>query len=522
MAHSSNLAATTPKNDRTPSTMSSLSVTSVSFSASDQGTSYDNSVATGLLSLGMLSGTPEAAAPPCIQTAPNNGVSDGDIQALWITPDTASPTHVTVTLLLKSGLAYSGLSISPSDFDEIASRLHEPDKWSRWQSDGEGGYEVTPLFNADGSEAQAQSKGWTNLDGFAAVPGAAGQTLDADYTHWSATGMTGTGGSVSTDNIAFHADGRYETVRSSIASTGVLQSLNDVQLSVVHSQDASGSWTSTGFTAGSAEGSVDSSGSTVTASMPLLADVIKQSTANPSASSSQAGHYAISSWTIEFTSDDGKVERRLFWQLDQTQDWLNVGTQMYSDIDLADDDPEALAEDRSLNFNVINGSLSEAKSAEVDWALLDSPAESWITVIARGLGSRMGGYAARAASLSARIESLIQSSSEPTSEQSGNAADAWRTSFQSALWVDQALAEQQEALQQLNLIGNAANAGLSSIGQGLKNATEKPEATAAALAQRRAAQEAASAAAAATSAGSDSAGSEPTAGDAQAAAMSSC
>ncbi len=232
-----------------------------------------------------------AKLPPsrdyAFQTAtPGTGIKPSQIESVLMrwTDDQAGMTmqvHTYFYLLLKDGTFRDGLPpAAPEDMDIAAAKKGEPKLWGRWTRNG-GRYHLVWF-----------DKSSLNFDaGAVREPARPGETLDGLYKGFSAY-STGFSVASSEWSVQFSRDGHFlkSANRSVVGSVGGA---------------AGGGGVNAGGTV-----IVDDQGTTSTMGGGNFATARARPNARPS--SSRAGTYKVSGWSIELDYDNGVVERRPF------------------------------------------------------------------------------------------------------------------------------------------------------------------------------------------------------------------
>ena len=200
-----------------------------------------------------------------------------------------------VRLLLTDGWAYLREDIAPADIDVELSRRLEPQNWVQWRQ-ARGGYEFL-----DHDDQGRPVGDWTAQDGSVMRPWTANQRLTGAYAAASFSGTAGTGGTYAKTTYSLSANGRYERLGFTRASSGTMAA------------NAPG-----GFVAG-ATGASDGRGTTASAGGGTDAVVTTARTQDGDGARNR-GTYRLDGMTIELRNDAGEVTRHLCVPLDTRGD----------------------------------------------------------------------------------------------------------------------------------------------------------------------------------------------------------
>jgi hypothetical protein len=243
--------------------------------------SKDGNQSAGSIAMNTPSGNGVRAVPS------GTGISDTQIKGIvhvgrGMTTPTGYQYVESVDLLLSDGWEYSDLTGPPEDLNVEASKKSEPQKWHHWRQQGGAIY-----LEVNGS--------WTKLDGDLVRPLESGSTLSKNLVHRTAHTFVGMGGTVGTDRISFHPNGRFERSANVLAGSGT------VQASGGFSGGASSATNRNGTTS-SSYGTHSGGGGSVTA---------RSSHSTAGGSGAATGSYRISGYTLELDCTNGQVQRFL-------------------------------------------------------------------------------------------------------------------------------------------------------------------------------------------------------------------
>jgi len=110
-----------------------------------------------------------------------------------------------VTLLMKDGRGYTGLSRSLESLDPLESQSTSPHRWFSWRTNDSGEYER--LNDTTGQ--------WVKIRGYSIFDQSTQpKTIDADVANTQHSGLWNIGGLTSTTGYRFHASGHFEMYMS--------------------------------------------------------------------------------------------------------------------------------------------------------------------------------------------------------------------------------------------------------------------------------------------------------------------
>ncbi len=237
---------------------------------------------------------------------PETGVADTQIEAVlhggYGTTTVYGFQYVeSVSLLLKDGWEYSGLTMPPEDLDVEASQRAEPQKWHHWKQQG-GHYFI-----------QEANGVWTQLQADRVRPLESGSSLSKSLIYRDTKSFGGMGATVTTKTIALFPTGRFERSSGFIGGTGAVQSAGGFSSGTASYSDRSGSRSA-------ASGTYSGSGSSVTA----------RSAQSGGADGSATGTYQVSGYALELHSANGQRRRFLAFYPSEGKPDVYIGDVTFS------------------------------------------------------------------------------------------------------------------------------------------------------------------------------------------------
>lgn len=176
-------------------------------------------------------------------------------------------------VLFKDSSIYKEPFVSLDQLDIIASRKSEPLKWGKWKTNG-----TTIITYWAAEMPKYQNKSWEQKSFYNVMPAKKGEILEGNFKTISGGGNTALGGDVMVvlaANIAFNKDGRF-----TLAKIAGVTSQRDI-------------WETN------------------------------------SSKSNEAGKYKLDDYSIEFTYNNGKTEKRFFYFYPDSRKHFGIGNSVY-------------------------------------------------------------------------------------------------------------------------------------------------------------------------------------------------
>lgn len=266
----------------------------------------------------------KTVAPERIRTAPGQGIPPKDIVA--VIHGGHSETTISgmdfveeVYVLLRDGSAYGRTDVPPADLNVKASRALEPQHWARWEAKGQGHYR---LLKQD-ERGRAVAK-WEDAEGSVIRPWETDKRLDDSYQKAHFYGSLAFGGTSTKNLVVFKPDGRFESIGSSLSSTGTVQSTNGFTSSSGSHSDGEG----TSTYGGSTSTAPDSNGATGPTSDGARVGTYTKGRRNDG--DDHRGSYRFDGYTLEFRFDSGRVARLMSFAWNNTLDHVFIFGESYS------------------------------------------------------------------------------------------------------------------------------------------------------------------------------------------------
>ncbi|TAK85310.1 MAG: hypothetical protein EPO09_20205 [Aquabacterium sp.] len=243
--------------------------------------------------------------PSRIRTAPNKGLQARDIVAVLdhgynqLGFGSGLEFVEDIYILMKDGMAYTRTDVPPADLDVQASRKLEPQYWVRWEATGKDKYRVLKQ-----DDRGRFAKEWTPIGGISVRPWRPQETLNDSFSTRHFYGSMVVGGTSTMNSVSFKPDGRFETVGSSLSTTGMLQNLNGFNSSASSISDSKGTRSASGSNFQGADGG----------------SVGAYSKGGKDDGADNRGNYRFDGYTLELRFDNGRVSRIMSFAWDDKLD----------------------------------------------------------------------------------------------------------------------------------------------------------------------------------------------------------